>query len=115
MGFGGILVAAPIEVNKWFSSEQRSTANALVWTGSSVGALWIGPTFARISEATSWNYSLMILGVVQALVILVAAGFLKESPNPEFALQNQIERVGFGRLWGVTLFKVYLMLQFCYV
>merc|ERR1712173_178934 len=84
---GGVLVAAPIEVNKWFSSEQRSTANALVWTGSSVGALWIGPVFAKISENTNWNQSLIILGAIQMVVILIASLFLKENEDKEFEKQ----------------------------
>jgi len=113
--FGGILVAAPIEVNKWFSAEQRSTANALVWTGSSIGALWIGPVFAKISEHTNWNQSLLILGIMQTTVIILAALFLKENSNKQLAIDNRVERVGFKVLWNFQLFKVYLMLQFCYV
>ena len=113
--FGGILVAAPIEVNKWFSAEQRSTANALVWTGSSIGALWIGPVFAKISEITNWNQSLLILGIMQTKVIILASLFLKENSNKQLAIDNRVERVGFKVLWSFQLFKVYLMLQFCYV
>merc|ERR1712168_822576 len=47
---GSLMIIAPVEVNKWFSPKDRVIANAIVFTGSSLGALWIGPLSAYLMK-----------------------------------------------------------------
>jgi len=46
--YGALLIVVPLEINNWFSPNNRVAATALAFTGSSVGALFIGPVFSKI-------------------------------------------------------------------
>lgn len=106
----GLIVAAPIEVNKWFPPEQRSTANGLVFTGSCIGGLYIGPSLVGISTATTWKTSLVYLSIFQVLILLIASILLKTPPN-----QQEIKtRASFSEIWKYPLFKIYLLMQAFY-
>ena len=56
--YGNMLLIVPMEINTWFSPEQRVFATAIAFTGSSIGALWIGPLFTSLLDFGSGNGNL---------------------------------------------------------
>lgn len=116
---GGVLVNAPVEINKWFPRSKRSVANAVVWAGSSFGAIWIPPTFKKIiqivdqqaaatlpaAEAlapnqessssnvrnTGWLDSLTYLAIIQGVIMVITCCLLREPERP-FLDQSDQER-----------------------
>lgn len=113
---GGVLVNAPIEVNRWVSPQSRAKWNAVVWAGSSFGALWIGPVFkAFIPDVEDgWFTSLGILVGLQAVMLLFTSWMLREPSEKENTNPEPNQKCSFKKLWKFRLFRIYLSLQIFY-
>lgn len=48
--FGNLMLVVPIEINTVFESSKRVMMTAIAFTGSSIGALWIGPVFSSFLD-----------------------------------------------------------------
>jgi len=97
---GGVLVNAPVEINRWFPRDRRAVANAIVWSGSSLGAIWIPPALEAIIEAVDnskedeyaeqgesarkvgWVHSMHWLAVVQGIILVATCALLKDPKRP---------------------------------
>lgn len=113
---GGVLVNAPVEVNRWVESKERGFWNAVVWSGSSVGALWIAPTFKHLIDVFdgNWMNSLLMLVSVQGFVLFMTSLVLIEPPNDDLQKQNEVTKCSFKHLWKIPIFKAYLGTQMFY-
>jgi len=119
---GSVLVSAPVEVNKWFEPEQRPVANALVWTGSSLGALWVGPAITYVgylsgsgNEQSNWKFAVMALSTLQLIGIVLASCFLKTADDDSLLEKNKFQKSSLlYLLQRFPRYKLYLLSQFGY-
>jgi MFS family permease len=82
VGFGvGGFWAPPIStVARWFVG-RRGVMTGIVSGGISVGTLVLPPVVTRLIDSYGWRWTYVILGGIVCIVIIIAAQFLRRSPQ----------------------------------
>jgi len=78
---GGVLVNAPVEVNRWFKEEKRGLVNAIVWSGSSFGQIIFGISFSALTQEIGWIDSLFWLTAIQGVIMFATCLTLVDPPK----------------------------------
>lgn len=80
---GGVLVNAPVEINRWWPKKKRGVVNAIVWSGSSVGGIWISPVGKRlIAYFDAKNSSDLVAKANDTLAANPESGSFEEQQEP---------------------------------
>jgi len=106
-GISALIVASPVEVNKWCDPNKKTLINAFVWMGGSVGSM-IFPVVLPIiyKQECHMFWMLAVWGAAQ-FVILTSIGFLYKNP-PDYKFKTE-DRPNFRTL---TQYKLYIAFLF---
>jgi MFS family permease len=83
VGLGAGLYVAPLlaTVGAWFE-RQRPYALGVAVTGSGLGTLLFAPSAARLIASYGWRTSYVVIGLVDAAVLLAVATVVQRAPVP---------------------------------
>ena len=134
---GGVLVNAPVEVNRWWPKTKRSIVNAIVWSGSSFGAI-VYPIcyngFIKMIEekraesndldsSQDWLKAMFYMTIIQGVIMFGTCLTLK-NPKYDYAKEEanianqgksqEEQEVTFKGLFKFKLYKVYILAQVFY-
>lgn len=107
--FAGILVITGIPAN-WFV-KQRGIANGIIWASTFIGSLFVTNFIAFVAGESSWQFSMVYLGIISFVVIVVVSFFLKWRPQDvgmlpdgitEEEARADVERAGGAKIVGLT-------------
>lgn len=128
---GGVLVNAPVEVNRWWPKTKRSIVNSIVWSGSSFGAIIYPLCYnkcrslierKRLEEGNNddsqdWLKAMFYITLVQGVIMLGTCLTLRD-PKYDFAKEEakskDDQEVTFKGLFKFKLYKVYILSQVFY-
>ena len=106
-GISALIVASPVEVNKWCDPNQKTMINAFVWMGGSVGSMIFPVILPMVyKQECHMFWMLAVWGAIQ-FVILTGIGFLYKNP-PEYKYKTE-DRPNFKTL---TKHKLYIAFLF---
>jgi MFS family permease len=122
VGMGAGLYVAPLlaTVGGWFD-RQRPYALGVAVTGSGLGTLLFAPTAAGLIASYDWRTSYVVIGLVDAAVLLAVAAVVRRAPVPRPAnggehLRRVCGTAAFRRLFlAGGLMSVSLFVAFAFV
>jgi len=84
LGFfeGGTYGLCVAHVAKWFTSETRGSAYAIMTSGTTVGTYLAAPILVYLISSFSWQYTFAILGLVSLIWAIVFFFFKSEPKEP---------------------------------
>jgi MFS family permease len=88
IGLSGTFGIATAMTARWFT-RNRGFALGIVSAGIGVGTLFIVPGSERLIKAVEWPKAFLISGLVAAVIMMIAALFLKPAPSNGNAVSGQ--------------------------
>jgi MFS family permease len=95
---GSGTLTSMVLVARWFTV-RRGRALALTAVGTSLGSVVVVPLVGFLIGALGWRQSLIVMGVVLAMLFLLLAAFVREKPGPtdlEMGTRREVEDVYSG-------------------
>lgn len=80
VGMGAMFVPLVSMTARWFNA-RRNLMTALVSSGAGAGMLIVPSSTAHLIDACGWRNSFLIMGIFVAVVVFIAARFMKRDPE----------------------------------
>jgi MFS family permease len=90
MGMGGIFVPLITMIARWFKL-RRTLMSGLVVAGNSIGLMVSSPSITALIAAHGWRTTFLIIGITVAVIIVIAAQFLKRDPHSMGLLPDGVQ------------------------
>ncbi len=102
-------------VARWFD-RRRGMMTGVVKVGTAIGQIAVPPSAALLMASLGWRSAAIVMGVIAAVLLLIAALSMKQSPSPSRAVpEAKGESLSFKEVAKTRIFWTLCAIQFLFL